>query len=62
MGRPVSNGVLGVGLGKCGKRMREALERDQRGCAGRMCCREKRRSRERAVNREEDRFTDPEIV
>jgi hypothetical protein len=43
-------------------RIRVALEHHQRGCAGRMCCREERRRCECAVNREEDRFTAPEIV
>ena len=43
-------------------RIRVALEHDQRGGAGRMCCREQRRCRERAVDREEDRFAAPEIV
>ncbi len=41
---------------------RVALEHDQRGCAGRMCCREQRRCRERPVHRDEDRFATPEIV
>ena len=39
-----------------------AFEHDQRGCAGRMCCREQRRRRECAVDREENRFSAPEIV
>ena len=39
-----------------------ALEHDQRGCAGRMCCCEQRPRRERAVDRDEDRFATPEIV
>ena len=43
------------------KRMREALEHDQRGCAGRMCCCEKRRW-QRGGTGEEDRFAAPEIV
>ena len=54
-------------LGRCGiltdfsKRMSEALKHDQRGCAGRMCCGEKRR-RQRGGNGKEDRFAAPEIV
>ena len=49
-------------IGAFSHRIRVALEHDQRGCAGRMCCREQRRRRERAVDREEDRFATPEIV
>jgi hypothetical protein len=43
-------------------RIREALEHDKRGGAGRMCRREQRRWRERAGAREDDRFATPEIV
>ena len=43
-------------------RIREALEHDQRGGAGRMCRGEQRRCRESAVDRDEDRFTTAEIV
>jgi hypothetical protein len=39
-----------------------ALERDQRGGAGRMCGCEQRPRRERAINREEDRILTSEIV
>ena len=49
-------------VGAFSHRIRVALEHDQRGCAGRMCRREQRRCRERAVDREEDRFATPEIV
>jgi hypothetical protein len=42
--------------------IRVALEDDQRGCAGRMCRREQPRRRDRAVDRDEDRFATPEIV
>ena len=49
-------------IGAFSHRIRVALEHDQRGGAGRMCCREQRRCRERAVDREEDRFATPEIV
>ena len=49
-------------VGAFSQRIRVALEHDQRGCAGRMCRREQRRCRERAVAREEDRFATPEIV
>jgi hypothetical protein len=45
-----------------GKRIRIALEHDQRGCAGWICGCEHRRFRECAVNRDEDRFVDSEIV
>ena len=38
------------------------LEHDQRGGARRMCRREQRRCRERAVRRDENRFATPEIV
>ena len=49
-------------VGAFSQRIRVALEHDQRGGAGRMCCREQRRCRERAVDRDEDRFATPEIV
>ena len=39
-----------------------AFEHDQRGGAGRMCCCEQGRRRECAVDREENRFSAPEIV
>jgi hypothetical protein len=39
-----------------------ALEHDQRGGAGRMCCREQRTRRERADGREKNRFATPELV
>ena len=39
-------------LGAFSQRIRVALEHDQRGGAGRMCCCEQRRCRERAVDRE----------
>jgi hypothetical protein len=42
--------------------IRVALKHDQRGGAGRMCCCEQRRCRERAVGGDEDRFAAPEIV
>ena len=38
------------------------VEHDQRGGARRMCCREQRSGRERAVDREENCFIAPEIV
>ncbi len=58
-----SEDFLEVGsIGAFSKRIRVALEDDQRGCTGRMCRGEKRRWRERAVDREEDRFAAPEIV
>ena len=47
---------------RCSNRIRVALEHDQRGRARRMCRREQRRWRERAVDREEDRFATSEIV
>ena len=54
---------LGSGsLGAFSKRIRIAFEHDQRGCAGRICCREQRCFRECAVDRDEDRFAAPEIV
>jgi hypothetical protein len=39
-----------------GNWIRVALEHHKRGSAGRIRCRKKRRCRERAVEREEDRF------
>ena len=54
---------LGIGsIGAFSHRIRVALEHDQCGCAGRMCCREQRRWCQRADDGEEDRFTTPEIV
>jgi hypothetical protein len=44
------------------RRVRVALKHDQCGCAGRMCRREQRPRRERAVEGEEDRFATSEIV
>ena len=49
-------------LGALRKWLGVALEDDQRGCAGRMCCGEQRSRRERADAREEDRFATVEIV
>ena len=43
-------------------RIRETVEHDQRGGAGRMCRREQRRGRERGVRRDENRFATPEVV
>ena len=48
---------------ECGSaRIRVTVEHDQRGGARRMCRREQRRWRERAVGREEDRLGTPEVV
>ena len=47
-------------LGYCSRG--QALEYDQRGGARRMCGREKRSGRERAIDREENCFSAPEIV
>jgi hypothetical protein len=49
-------------IGALSHQIREALERDQRGGAGRMCCREQRRRCQRAADRDEDRFATLEIV
>ena len=53
-------GIQPIGAGADGSRV--ALERDQRGGAGRMCRRKQRPRRDRAGAREEDRFATPEIV
>ena len=49
-------------LGRCSMGAREALEHDQRGGAGRMCCGKKRRLCKSAIDCEEDGFTAAEIV
>jgi hypothetical protein len=51
-----SVGFVAIEPGALSRRIGVALERDQRGCARRMCCREQCCWRERAVDREEDRF------
>ena len=55
-------GIEVAAVSALSRRIRVALEYDERGGAGRICRREQCRCREPGVRRDEYRFTTPEIV